>query len=791
MTTNMMEFQDCINKIKVDDLCKTGLHFTWTKNLQKTKVGNMTGILKKLDRVMINEDFIKQYPQGHAKFLPYVISDHTPAILCIPTSIKKKVKPFRFSNFLIDKQEFIEIVKEKGRIEVPGYFMYQVVMKLKSMKSPLNKLSWSKGNLFKRVEMLRGQLQEVQTEIDQDPHNPLLRDKEVGLVQSIQDSDDLFSSKINVRDYKNMIMNITDAEIKNAMFDIDGSKAPGPDGFTADFFKKAWGIIGNDICKAVREFFENDRMLGQLNAIIVSLILKIQTSSKVTDFRPISYYNVLYKCTSKELMRGYNRKNGPKRVAFKIDLQKAYDTISWDFLKSTLEGFGFHERMIQWIMECVTTTAFTLNVNGERVGYFKGGRGLRQGDPMSPYLFTLIMEVFTLILHRQIAKEPKFQYHFGCKEILLTHVCFADDLLVMCHGDKVSVEVIKKALQEFSSCPGLLPNNAKSSVFFGSIKEVDKNSIISVLPFSIGKFPVKHLGVSLIAKRLGIKECGCLLDKIKCRIKNWRNRSLSYAGILQLIATVLESIHLRGKPKLLRAKSADQRTKEHVIYKIGNGMNTPLWFDNWSSIGPLFESLDYRSLYDARLNRDLKVNELICNGEWMWPVDWHIKFPHIVNIEVPMIRDGEIDKIVWKTSSGKSVSLSILSFYDWLSKESEDLQHLFFQCPFSKNVWSQAKKMADIIGNEFDWDEIMQTLNSVGNGNNINSVVRRFIFAAGVYNIWQEIHKRIFKNVMSSSEEVYKQIIEIVRNKLLGIKVKNSSAVRIVESRWSISLNKV
>nr|GEV68590.1 RNA-directed DNA polymerase, eukaryota, reverse transcriptase zinc-binding domain protein [Tanacetum cinerariifolium] len=323
--------------------------------------------------------------------------------------------------------------------------------------------------------------------------------------------------------------------------------------------------------------------------------------------------------------------------------------------------------MFQWIMECVTTAAFTLNVNGKRVGYFKGGRGLRQGDPMSPYLFTLIIEVFALIMYRQIAKELKFQYHFGCKEILLSHVCFVDDLLVMCHGDKVYVKVIKKILQEFSSCSDLLSNNAKSSTFFGSIKEVDKNFITSVLPFSIGIFPVKYLGVPLIAKILGIKECGCLLDKIK---------------------------------------------------------------------------------------------------------------------------DGEIDKIVWKTSSGKegnqAVSRCCLCF-----KESGDLQHLFFQCPLSKNVWSQAKKMADIKGNEFDWDEIVQFLISVGNGNIIKSVTRRLIFAASVYSIWQERNKRIFKDVMNSSEEVYTQITEIVRNKLLGIKVKNSSAVRIVESRWSISLNKL
>nr|GEV68591.1 hypothetical protein [Tanacetum cinerariifolium] len=465
-----------------EDVCcdQDGIKKVMEEN--ETRAGNMTGIIKKLDRVMINEDFIKQYPQAHAKFIPYVISDYTHDILCIPTSIKKIVKPFRFSNFLTNKQEFIDIVKEKWRLEVPGYFMYQVVMKLKSIKCPLNKLSWSKGNLFKRVETLRGQLQEVQTKIDQDPHNPLLRDKKAGLIADIYKAEkdeekflykqarikwlnegdknsSYFHKVLKGRSNKSIVFSLYDdtglihegdqipqlflkhfevflgTSQKNAIFDIDGFKAPGPDGFTADFFKKDWGIIGNDICKAVRELFKNGIMLGQLNATIVSLIPKIQTPSK---------------------------ENRPKRVAFKIDLQKAYDTISWDFLKSTLEGFGFHERMIQWIMECVTTAALTLNVNGERVG----------------------------------------------------------------------------------------------------LKEVDKNFITSVFPFSIRIFPVKYLGVPLIAKRLGIKECGCLLDKIKCRTKNWRNRSLTYAGRLQLIAAILESIHLKGKPKLLGAKLTDQRTKE-------------------------------------------------------------------------------------------------------------------------------------------------------------------------------------------------------------------------------------
>ncbi|GJT82605.1 RNA-directed DNA polymerase, eukaryota, reverse transcriptase zinc-binding domain protein [Tanacetum coccineum] len=85
---------------------------------------------------------------------------------------------------------------------------------------------------------------------------------------------------------------------------------------------------------------------------------------------------------AQELFKGYDRKVGPKRVALKVDIQKAYDTVNWQFLKDILEGFSFHDKMVDWIMTCVTTTSFSICVNGESCRYFKGGRGLRQGRLM-------------------------------------------------------------------------------------------------------------------------------------------------------------------------------------------------------------------------------------------------------------------------------------------------------------------------------------------------------------------------------------------------------------------------
>ncbi|GJZ20563.1 putative reverse transcriptase domain, reverse transcriptase zinc-binding domain protein, partial [Tanacetum coccineum] len=158
--------------------------------------------------------------------------------------------------------------------------------------------------------------------------------------------------------------------------------------------------------------------------------------------------------------------------------------------------------MISWIMECVTTTSFSISINGSLHGHFKGRRGLRQGDPISPYLFTIVMEVLTLMLKRRVREGDGFTFHRFCSEMEVINLCFADDLFLFSHGDVQSAKIIMESLDEFKLVSGLSPSLPKSTVYFCNFLNHIKLAILQVLPFEEGWLPVKYLGVPLVPSRL-------------------------------------------------------------------------------------------------------------------------------------------------------------------------------------------------------------------------------------------------------------------------------------------------
>ncbi|GJZ39915.1 RNA-directed DNA polymerase, eukaryota, reverse transcriptase zinc-binding domain protein [Tanacetum coccineum] len=522
----------------------------------------------------------------------------------------------------------------------------------------------------------------------------------------------LLIKKLSLEEADKMVSEVSDKEIKEALFDIDDLKAPGPDGFSSDFFKKAWRVIGPDICKAVKEFFMSRKMLGELNATIISLILKVQTPNKLTDFRPIACCNVLYKCISKVLTNRIKPilgklKRGPRRVAFKIDIQKAYDTVNWKFLEKILGGFGFHPSMVNWIMQCVSTNAFTLNVNGDKIGYFKGERGLGR-----PYFFIFV--------------------HFNHGSLS--------------HGDVTSVKVIKKALDIFSACSGLVPNNSKSTVIFRSMKEEDKNAISFVLPFAIGKLP-------LIA---------AVLESIRVY---WALVFLLPATIIKDINRLLKSFLWNQSEKTARkakvAWSSICRPKDQSGLGLKNLQiwNNALLAKHVWNIAIKKDSLWVKWAHSVKLREksiwDVKVNN---EGSWGWknlleirdqikdnmiykPDEWYEKFPLITTLALEF-NGGSWFGIL-------NVFQSTVSLYG-LPYKIEDLKHLLFQCPFYKEVWNKAMDMTEVKVKEYEWEEIIQALIKAG------------------------------QDKKTSSVDVFNRIIDVVKGKISGLLLRTAMQLR----RW-------
>ena len=137
-------------------------------------------------------------------------------------------------------------------------------------------------------------------------------------------------------------------------------------------------------------------------------------------------FNIL---TCQDIVRGHNRKGLSQRCIMKIDLQKAFDSVHWQFLKELIDHLRFPSQFLAWILECITSVTYRVHVNGQAGAIFKGGRGMKRGGPLSPLLFVLSMEYFTRLM-MTTGNNPYFAFHPSCSPLKLNHLMFADDVMI-------------------------------------------------------------------------------------------------------------------------------------------------------------------------------------------------------------------------------------------------------------------------------------------------------------------------------------------------------------------------
>ncbi|GAA0162036.1 hypothetical protein LIER_18223 [Lithospermum erythrorhizon] len=219
--------------------------------------------------------------------------------------------------------------------------------------------------------------------------------------------------------------------------------------------------------EAVKTFFVTAHMPKHFNSTVVSLI-------------------------PKELVCGYHKRIGRPRCALKIDIMKAYDTVSWRFLWSVMTALKYPSRFIELIRACVSTAWFSVSVNSSLQGHFKRSRGLRQGDPLYPYLFIIVMDCFTELLQGQ--KNA---------------------------ATEGSMRLIRNVLKEFGELSGLHPNLSKSTSYFAGVEDGVASRLSSILGIPTAALPVRYLGIPLTTKQINAVDYRILVEKIKQKINEW------------------------------------------------------------------------------------------------------------------------------------------------------------------------------------------------------------------------------------------------------------------------------
>lgn len=365
-------------------------------------------------------------------------------------------------------------------------------------------------------------------------------------------------------------------EIKQAVWDCGGDKSPGPDGFNFRFIKAIWSTITDDIKQFVDDFYSHGKLVKGLNSSFITLIPKKQSPQTLDDFRPISLINCLYKIIAKCLANrlrsvmdtiisstqttfigGRNifdsimacnemlhsmKQNRSGSFAFKVDFEKAFDCVQWDFLFQMMDRMGFGQRWIQWISQCLKTASVSVLINGSPTKEFHMSRGLRQGDSLSPFLFLIVAEGLHLLVEEAKRKNLLSGILVGNSGLSVSHLQYADDTILLAPASLSNVLAFKSILRWFELFSGLKVNFRKSILVGFRVTDNWCFTAANILKCTIGSLPFKYLGVPVGGCPGNSNFWKPIIDKHFNKLAIWKCKSLSIGGRITLLKLVMSAL---------------------------------------------------------------------------------------------------------------------------------------------------------------------------------------------------------------------------------------------------------
>lgn len=350
-------------------------------------------------------------------------------------------------------------------------------------------------------------------------------------------------------------------------------KAPGPDGFTIAFYKCCWPVIKQSVISAFHSIYNfQTGPLERLNTAAITLIPKKEVTETTSDYRPISLIHSFAKLVSKvlalrltskidtlisssqsafvkkrciqdnflyvrNLARAYHRTRTPA-LLFKLDISKAFDSVSWEYLLELLERRGFSMRWRNWISLILASSSSMVLLNGIPGPKFHHERGLRQGDPLSPYLFILAIDTLQRLF--ELATEQGDLSLLRGRQARLRLSLYADDAALFLNPLKEEVDLTMKIMKKFGEATGFQINVCKSLVLPIRCMDIDLDTILSDFNGERASFPLSYLGLPLTLGKLRLVHLQPILDKVKARMAGWQGKLLTQGGRRELVRSVFK-----------------------------------------------------------------------------------------------------------------------------------------------------------------------------------------------------------------------------------------------------------
>lgn len=365
-------------------------------------------------------------------------------------------------------------------------------------------------------------------------------------------SDRIQFRKISEHQGHELIRPIVEDEVKNAVFAMHPEKSPGIDGLNPAFFQTYWDIVRSDVVAFCQEFFTTGELPEGVNRTLVCHIPKVKNPKQVSELRPISLCNVLMRILSKimanRLKPCLHSVISDKQSAFiegrlltdnaliafklthyikrktqghdgmaglKVDVSKAYDRLEWCYLEHMLNRFGFPVIWIHRVMQCVQTVSYSFIQNGKVFGNIQPHRGLRQGDPISPYLYILCVEGLSGLIrkHEETGLIHWCRIARGAPSI--THLLFADDCYLFFKATQIEARTMKNILQKYERLSGQFVNYNKSDVTFSpNTIRSERLAVCDCLGVKRVLKPGKYLGMPMSVGRNKTEVFGFIIDRI-------------------------------------------------------------------------------------------------------------------------------------------------------------------------------------------------------------------------------------------------------------------------------------